>query len=235
MLFKKFRFSLDKKRDESSKGRTSIFQLKRPSSQTQTDIEKENPSSVSPDSLKNVRRGGKEFDLSEASDEYKENPYQDISRETGLLMEIKDILDELNILKKLAHDQDRVSDMWGKIKSKQKTSYPATTSEISLEIQGMIEDAQSVQRDINTLLDLKQKEASILEAKATREQSDALMTFTVVTIIFVGYIHFLYRILLTFAAACLIFDESFRIERLRFSSPERQRGVQGLVDIPYHL
>ncbi|CAI7678096.1 unnamed protein product [Penicillium manginii] len=116
--------------------------------------------------------------------EDEENPYQDISQETGLLEEIKDILDELNILRTLAQEQDHVDDMWKQIQTKQKSNHAVTPSEISREIESMIGDAKSVQGDINTLLDLKQKEASIIEAKATREQSDTVMTFTVVTIIF---------------------------------------------------
>lgn len=120
-----------------------------------------------------------------------DNPYQDICHETDLLVEIKDVLDELNILKTLAQEQDHVDDMWKQIKKKQKSNHAVTPSEISREIESMIGDAKSVQEDINTLLDLKQKEASIIEAKATREQSDTLMTFTVVTIIFVSILHFI--------------------------------------------
>ncbi|RAH75055.1 uncharacterized protein BO66DRAFT_425383 [Aspergillus aculeatinus CBS 121060] len=100
-----------------------------------------------------------------------ENPYKRIDDETNVLHEIKDILDELNILKSLAHDQDNVA------KSK------FTLSEVSNDIQGMVRDAISIQTDINTLLDLKQKKAGIVEAQATRSQSDTVMSFTVVTII----------------------------------------------------
>ncbi|OQE43597.1 hypothetical protein PENCOP_c003G00514 [Penicillium coprophilum] len=50
----------------------------------------------------------------------------------------------------------------------------------------MIGDAQGVQEAIKSLLDLKQREATIIEARTTRQQSDSVMVFTVVTIIFVG-------------------------------------------------
>lgn len=114
-----------------------------------------------------------------------ENPYEDIFMETELLDEVKDILDELNILKTLAQDQKVVDDLW-KSASKIQGYRHLTPLETKEDIESMIEDAKSVQSAINTLLDLKQKEATILEAQATRRQSDAVMVFTVVTIIFVS-------------------------------------------------
>lgn len=64
----------------------------------------------------------------------------------------------------------------------------------------MVNEAKSVQRAIEMLLDLKQKQANILEAEWTRQQSvesrkqsvqttkqgETIMVFTVVTIVFVG-------------------------------------------------
>jgi hypothetical protein len=126
-----------------------------------------------------------------------ENPYEDILMETRLLHEVKDILDELNILKNLAQDQKVVDDLWKSISGIQGYRH-LTPAETKDDIEGMIEDAKSVQSAINTLLDLKQKEATILEAQATRRQSDAVMVFTVVTIIFVStafqveYSHYIY-------------------------------------------
>lgn len=114
-----------------------------------------------------------------------ENPYEDISIETGLLDEVKDILDELNILKNLAIDQKAVYERWKSVSGMEDYTHlgPSETKE---DIDDMIEDAKSVQSAINTLLDLKQKEATILEAQAARRQSDAVMVFTTVTIIFVS-------------------------------------------------
>ena len=105
--------------------------------------------------------------------------------ETGLLDEVKDILDELNILKNLALDQKAVYERWKSV-SGMEDYRRFTPTETKEDIEDMIEDAKSVQSAINTLLDLKQKEATILEAQATRRQSDAVMVFTVVTIIFVS-------------------------------------------------
>lgn len=113
------------------------------------------------------------------------NPYENILDETRLLEEIKDVLDELNILKALAQDQERVDNAWKRVATKVKISRAVSASEIKTEVESMIEDAKSVQGDINSLLDLKQKEAGIVEAQATRRQSDTVMTFTIVTIIFV--------------------------------------------------
>lgn len=114
------------------------------------------------------------------------NPYENILDETRLLEEIKDVLDELNILKALAQDQERVDNAWKRVATKVKISRAVSASEIKAEVESMIEDAKSVQGDINSLLDLKQKEAGIVEAQATHRQSDTVMTFTIVTIIFVG-------------------------------------------------
>jgi Mg2+ and Co2+ transporter CorA len=110
--------------------------------------------------------------------------------ETRLLDEVKDILDELNILKNLALDQKTVYESWKSV-SGMEDYHHITPSEVKEDIEGMIEDSKSVQSAINTLLDLKQKEATILEAQATRRQSDAVMVFTVVTIIFVSSHKFL--------------------------------------------
>ncbi|KAJ5715365.1 uncharacterized protein N7483_012546 [Penicillium malachiteum] len=213
------------------------------------------------------------------------NRYEDIHREIDLLYQVKDILDELNMLKNLAQDQEHIHSIWkgielGKNKDagteklnaermdiemknrdieiewkeleverreiemmrkaisakasdpedgelaainqrvqefdekeieiykkeisvkkrereilkteigvsdlprKSEWNPPVTPRERVNEIQRMIADAQSVQNDITSLLDLKQKEATIIEAQATRRQSDSVMVFTVVTVIF---------------------------------------------------
>ncbi|RAK97324.1 uncharacterized protein BO80DRAFT_482379 [Aspergillus ibericus CBS 121593] len=132
-----------------------------------------------------------------------ENPYYDIKREIDLLRKIKDILDELHILKSLVDDQEAVflqafpaerPDPWTEL-----YAY-SQVADLKRELQEMTREAKEVQEAIYTLLDLKQKQANISEAKAmaeqTREagmqtqhsarQNDTIMVFTVVTIIFVG-------------------------------------------------
>jgi Mg2+ and Co2+ transporter CorA len=124
------------------------------------------------------------------------NPYDNISEETELLREVKDISDELNMLKNLAEDQE---DVWKKIwkdgQNPDATFTYDTPSEIKAEIEEMIKEADFVQQAIDTLLDLKQKQANIVEAKYTRKQSDdtavqgdTIMVFTMVTILFVSFV-----------------------------------------------
>lgn len=115
-----------------------------------------------------------------------ENPYERISDEVNQLESIKDVLDELNILKNLAQKQKLVDDLWNGITNEDSRKQALPLSKILSDIEGMIRDAKSVQSDFNTLLDLKQKEAGIVEAQAARRQSDTVMAFTVVTIIFVS-------------------------------------------------
>ncbi|KAG2417664.1 hypothetical protein HFD88_008883 [Aspergillus terreus] len=118
--------------------------------------------------------------------------YHNIATETDLLQEVKDICDELNILKTLAEDQEHVwrqtSDLLGDNKTTFSNDAPA---EVKKTIIGMIHDAEVVQKSIDTLLDLKQKQANLTEAQWTRrqaqdtaKQTDTVVWFTVVTIIF---------------------------------------------------
>jgi hypothetical protein len=59
----------------------------------------------------------------------------------------------------------------------------------------MIKEAEVVQKSIGTLLDHKQKQANTMEAKSTRKQAqdtakqtDTIVIFTVVTIVFVSHL-----------------------------------------------
>jgi hypothetical protein len=124
----------------------------------------------------------------------KENEYLNIGAEMGLLLEIKDICDELNILKSLVEDQERVwrqaSELIGGSNSAFNNCLP---SEVQRDIMGLIQDAEVVQKSIHTLVDLKQKQASPTEAKFARQQAqdtakqtDTIVVFTVVTIVFVS-------------------------------------------------
>jgi Mg2+ and Co2+ transporter CorA len=130
----------------------------------------------------------------ELEKENTKNPYDNISEETELLREVKDISDELNMLKNLSEDQEDVwKQVWKDRKNQDATFTYDSPSEIKAEIEEMIKDAEFVQQAIDTLLDLKQKQANIVEAKYTRKQSDdtavqgdTIMVFTVVTILFVS-------------------------------------------------
>lgn len=120
--------------------------------------------------------------------------YDNILAETTLLREIKDISNELNILQSLAEDQKEVCDrLWGKEHERKAGFTYETPSEIKAEIEEMIKDAETVRKSLDMLLDLKQKQANINQAKSSRKQSDetakqgvAIMVFTLVTTAFVS-------------------------------------------------
>ncbi|KAJ5930323.1 hypothetical protein N7466_005816 [Penicillium verhagenii] len=152
--------------------------------QSSLDHKKKDPSPPEPTEYFGDSRNSKKEDKEDKEDK-PENPYENIYDETELLKEIKDILDELNILKTLALDQDHVNSLLKHTRLKGRSQTPAfSLGEFSSEIESMAQDAQNLQSDINTLLSLKQQKAGIVEAQATRRQSDTVMTFTVVTIIF---------------------------------------------------
>ncbi|KAJ5679666.1 ankyrin [Penicillium macrosclerotiorum] len=123
-----------------------------------------------------------------------DNPYGNIAPEAELLQETKDICDELGMLKSLVEDQQVV---WQQAASPESNTHALLAYEkpadIKAEIEEMIIEAESVKKSIDTLLDLKQKQANIIEAKSARQQSeetakqsDTIMVFTVVTILFVS-------------------------------------------------
>ncbi|KAJ6177983.1 hypothetical protein N7519_008444 [Penicillium mononematosum] len=120
------------------------------------------------------------------------SPYGNIAGETELLREVKDICDELNTLKSLAVDQEGVWNQVWKNGSNQEATFTYNTPfEVRKEITEMVKEAEFVQKAIDMLLDLKQKQANIVEAEFARKQSedtakqsDTIMAFTVVTILF---------------------------------------------------
>ncbi|KAG2421548.1 hypothetical protein HFD88_005523 [Aspergillus terreus] len=132
----------------------------------------------------------REFELSLKDEQLHAN--HNISRETMLLREVKDICDELNILKTLAEDQENVwQQAWTVVGGKETVFSTNTPSDNRKMILAMIHDATTVQKSLDTLLDLKQKQANLTEVKITRKQAqdtakqtDTVVWFTVVTIIF---------------------------------------------------
>ncbi|KAL3472813.1 hypothetical protein BJX99DRAFT_261880 [Aspergillus californicus] len=121
-----------------------------------------------------------------------DNEYNNIAVETRLLQEVKDICDELNILKNLCEDQENVWNQASDVLGSRYSTLPLNTPfDVKKEIMGMIHEAEVVQQAIDTLLDLKQKQANITEAKFARQQAqdtakqtDTIVVFTVVTIVF---------------------------------------------------
>lgn len=125
--------------------------------------------------------------------------FYNISDEAALLREIKDIRDELNIITKVFIDQQKALEAMHKLVSP-KVNFKGKTpsSEIIRRIKRHMSDIKEIDdhasrtyEALNHLLDLKQKHANVCEARWTREQaqetakqSNTIMVFTIVTIIF---------------------------------------------------
>lgn len=129
----------------------------------------------------------------------------DIGAETDLLAETKDIRDELNMIAKVLEDQRLVlPDLEASIidifreehKSQQdlKRKFKDMLKTIDTHIKDlerMDKQAERIYKSITDLLDLKQKHANAFEARFARDQaagtarqSQTVMVFTIVTIIF---------------------------------------------------
>ncbi|PYH88778.1 hypothetical protein BO71DRAFT_467058 [Aspergillus ellipticus CBS 707.79] len=124
------------------------------------------------------------------------NPYEDIGAQADLLHEIKDICDELNILKALTEVQETV---WKQVfKTENLDRFALNHAQLQhtptarrQEIEEMLVEAKMTLESVQNLLDLRQKQASILEAEYARiqaedtgRQSNTVMVFTIITIIF---------------------------------------------------
>ncbi|KAK4910264.1 hypothetical protein LTR66_017444, partial [Elasticomyces elasticus] len=125
-----------------------------------------------------------------------ENPYHVVSKEAKLLNDIKDIHDELNMLRTLAESQQHV---WEQLyQTKKLESFPhfhfietCTPNMVLRDIQNMMTEAEMVQNSINTLLDLRTNQAGLKEAEFGRQQAydtarqaNVIFVFTIVTIVF---------------------------------------------------
>jgi Mg2+ and Co2+ transporter CorA len=129
----------------------------------------------------------------------------DIGAETDLLAEIKDIRDELNMIAKVLEDQRNVlPDLEASIidiyseEHKNQRDLKKRFKDVLKTIDTHIRDlermdiqAERIYKSITDLLDLKQKHANAFEARFARDQaagtarqSQTIMVFTIVTIIF---------------------------------------------------
>jgi hypothetical protein len=97
------------------------------------------------------------------------------------------------MLKVLAEAQELVWKQAMRPKDDLLTTFNYDTPTEKKETQEMIKEAETVQKSLEALLGLKQKQANISEAKSAREQSqatakqaDTVMVFTAVTILFVS-------------------------------------------------
>ena len=132
----------------------------------------------------------------------------DISEETTLLGEIKDIRDELDMLSLVFEHQEQIlpgiketiqaigeEAKWtaAVVQKFRKifSDHDKLLSHPRKDIQRMDRQAKRMYSSIRDLLDLKQKHANAIEARYAREQADGasrqsktLMVFTIVTVIF---------------------------------------------------
>ncbi|KAH6970758.1 hypothetical protein BKA56DRAFT_678724 [Ilyonectria sp. MPI-CAGE-AT-0026] len=89
--------------------------------------------------------------------------------------------DELNIISKLFVDQLDVLRILRQVTPLLRLTLP----DLALEkIRNMISLSEKVTKDLQVLMDLKQKHSTMMDARATARQGKTLMVFTVVTIVF---------------------------------------------------
>lgn len=114
----------------------------------------------------------------------------DISQEIDLLKEIKDIRDELNIMRHLFDQQKRVLETFCpaiKAASGHVEEKPKLIDAVERQahyVESLDEDAKRPYKALEDLLDLKQKQANVSEARSTRISGNTITVFTIVTIIF---------------------------------------------------
>ncbi|KAJ3529040.1 hypothetical protein NM208_g9933 [Fusarium decemcellulare] len=110
-----------------------------------------------------------------------------ISPEAEVLDTIRDIRDELHMLKSLVEDQEVVwKQAFDNHELKDCFQYyqPCTPIDVKKDLDDMLVEVEMINDSINTLLDLRQKQASIRQANDTAKQSNTIFVFTVITIIF---------------------------------------------------
>ncbi|PLB53435.1 hypothetical protein P170DRAFT_130060 [Aspergillus steynii IBT 23096] len=111
-----------------------------------------------------------------------DDDWEPISKAADLLDEVKDIRDELTILKAILTQQDNI---WTDVhkspnnpKSERRPHYMLT------EINEMIEIIDNIKSSVNEILNLEQNGTSLREAFESVQQGRTLMVFTVITIVF---------------------------------------------------
>ncbi|KAF7857817.1 uncharacterized protein EAF02_011184 [Botrytis sinoallii] len=111
------------------------------------------------------------------------NRYHVISSETELLNMIRDIRDELHMLRSLAEDQEVV---WKQaFASSNLMHFKAySPTNVKKDLDAMLSEADKTEGYINTLLDLRQAEFGRLQAYDSARQSNSIFVFTIMTIVF---------------------------------------------------
>jgi hypothetical protein len=119
------------------------------------------------------------------------NRLLDISKETQLLVECKDIEDELATLTTVLEQQHRIlkhMDKTLKISKRRVGPQVSLVEQHLLDIRRMQRQAEGVNSSLTQVLDLKQKHANAIEARFARDQAEdtarqgqTIMVFTIVT------------------------------------------------------
>ncbi|KAJ9602585.1 hypothetical protein H2200_012778 [Cladophialophora chaetospira] len=122
------------------------------------------------------------------------NRLLNISKETQLLVECKDIEDELETLTTVLEQQHRILkylDKTLKIPKRRAGPQVSLVEQHLLDIKRMQKQAEGVNSSLTQVLDLKQKHANAIEARFARDQAEstarqgqAIVVFTIVTIVF---------------------------------------------------
>ncbi|KAM0168685.1 hypothetical protein ACHAPF_010750 [Botrytis cinerea] len=165
-------------------------------------------SAISSAADKEVRLFEKFMEILDFESHTDRNLVYDIRNEINLLKEVKDIQDELNIIKRVLTHQNQVLVDTFKFLERRRSQensgeanhlYDVITyyrnlcgiEIVLVEVEKLIYDANEVHKNINHLLELRQKDANISEAKWTRKESEdtakqgkTILVFTIVTIIF---------------------------------------------------
>ncbi|KAJ5920077.1 hypothetical protein N7516_010935 [Penicillium verrucosum] len=126
--------------------------------------------------------------MTAAQQDYKELQVARRNREDlSVLLELRDIEDELSTILKLLEQQDAVINSMVKYFDNRGMRIDEYRSQIN----DMKENSHLTQKAVETLLDLKQKQANVDEAKMTRwqaevaqTQSRAVMVFTIFSVVF---------------------------------------------------
>ncbi|RDW72868.1 hypothetical protein BP6252_06775 [Coleophoma cylindrospora] len=147
------------------------------------EISSESPKDASNDDDAKTKKSGSPRSLGS-----KDEDIFDISREIELLKEVKDIRDELNILSTLFGQQSTViKSFYSAIQPQAPQSRTALMDAVNrhiAEVDVLDKDAGTSYTALENLLDLKQKQANVSEARITRISGNTITVFTIVTIIF---------------------------------------------------
>ncbi|KAI1374415.1 hypothetical protein F4677DRAFT_166876 [Hypoxylon crocopeplum] len=125
-----------------------------------------------------------------------ESLHDSIVKTLDILMDIRDIRDELNIIRSVTQTQKVIwSQLFGldsnraSVESQQETKqvYPWRNTDpdyVLSRISDLLRIAAETQRNIESVLELRMNQLSLYEAEESRRQGQTLMVFTIVTVIF---------------------------------------------------